>query len=239
MGSTPKYLTVADDLQQAMASGELRPGDRLRSEPELAVSHGVSRETIRRALEVLERDGRVQRVQGSGTYVAHPVSGHFSLTTFSDEMTRLGRVPSAELLEAARLAADVVVAKRLAIREGTGCFRVTRRLLADGDPVAGEVRILPVSLCPDLLEHDLAQPSLHWLFTQTLQIPMVRVDHTVEVGQVGHEWAGHLGISPEESAYLIDRLTYTTGPGGPVPAVWYRSVHHGAAYSIEFRKDTA
>jgi GntR family transcriptional regulator len=239
VASTPKYLNVADDLQQAMASGELRPGDRLLSEPELAAQHGVSRETVRRALEVLERDGRVQRVQGSGTYVAPPASGHFSLTTFAESMVRLGRTPSAELLEAIDLPASVTVAKRLAIREGTGCFRVRRRLIADGDPVAGEVRILPVSLCPKLLDHDLAQPSLHWLFTQTLQIPMVKVDHTVELGHVGPEWARTLDVPPEESAYLIDRLTYTTGPGGPVPAVWYRSVHRGAAYSIEFRKDTA
>ena len=237
MAALSKYQIVADDLNQAIAGGEIRPGDRLPSEPDLAVRHGVSRETVRRALDLLERDGRVRRVHGSGTFVAHPVSGHFSLTTFSESMHRIGRTPSAELLEAIQEPAGLQEAKRLAIREGTGCFSIKRRLLADGEPVAGELRILPVSLCPRLLDHDLTQPSLHWLFTQELGIPLVKVDHTVELDRIGTTWAGILDVDPSESAYRIDRLTYTTGPGGPVPAVWYRSVHRGAAYSIEFRKD--
>lgn len=237
MAALSKYQIVADDLQQAIAGGNIRPGDRLPSEPELAARHGVSRETVRRALDLLERDGRVRRVQGSGTFASHPATGHFSLSTFSDSMQRIGRIPSAELLEAIPRPADRSIARRLAIREGTGCFSIRRRLLADGEPVAGELRILPVSLCPRLLDEDLTQPSLHWLFTQQLQIPLVRVDHTVELGRVGTEWAHDLDVDPSESAYRIDRLTYTTGPGGPVPAIWYRSVHRGAAYSIEFRKD--
>ena len=232
-----KYQVVANDLQQAITAGHYRPGDRIDSEPDLATRHSVSRETVRRALDVLERDGLIRRVHGSGTFVNPPVTGHFSLTSFSEEMLKMGKEPSAELLDAARASADRLVADKLAIREGTGCFVVRRRLLADEEPVAAEIRVLPSALCPDLLDHDLSQPSLHYLFTQTFGIPMVRVDHTVELGEVGEEWAPALDVPATDTAYRIDRLTYTVGPGGPVPAVWYRSVHRGAAYAIEFRKD--
>ena len=236
---TPRYLVVADDLGQAIAAGELRPGVRIDSEPELATAYSVSRETVRRALDVLERGGLIRRVRGSGTYVTGPASRHFSLATFADDMRRLGRTPSARLLGASRQPADRREAHKLAIREGTECFRVRRLLLADDEPVAVETRVLPVALCPGLLDEDLEQPSLHWLFTAVFGIPLVKVDHTVEVGEIGVEAAAELGARPDDSAYRIDRLTYTTGPGGPVPAVWYRSIHRGDAYAIEFRKDAS
>ncbi len=239
MSRTPRYLRLADDLQQAIAAGELRPGDRIESEPDLAAAYAVSRETVRRALDVLDREGLIRRVRGSGTYVTGPTSRHFSLTTFADEMTRLGRTPSARLLEAIRVPADRRVAHRLAIREGTECFSIRRLLVADDEPVAVESRTLPVALCSGLLEEDLGQPSLHWLLTVKLGIPLVRVDHTVEIAELGPDAAAQLGADPTETAYHIDRLTYTTGPGGPVPAVWYRSIHRGSAYAIEFRKDTS
>jgi GntR family transcriptional regulator len=230
---------MADDLQQAIAAGELRPGERIDSEPELAVAYSVSRETVRRALDVLEREGLIRRVRGSGTYVTGPTSRHFSLATFADDMTRLGRTPSARLLEATRHPADRKEASKLAIREGTECFFIRRLLLADGEPVAVETRVLPVAFCPGLLDEDLEQPSLHWLLTVVFGIPLVKVDHTVEIGEVGVEAAPELEAEPADSAYRIDRLTYTTGPGGPVPAVWYRSIHRGDAYAIEFRKDAS
>lgn len=239
MARTPRYLRVADDLQQAIAAGELRPGNRIDSEPELAAAYSVSRETVRRALDVLDREGLIRRVRGSGTYVIGPTSRHFSLTTFADEMARLGRTSSAKLLEAIRVPADRRVGHRLAVREGTECFSIRRLLVADDEPVAVEWRVLPAALCPGLLDEDLSQPSLHWLLTVKLGIPLVRVDHTVEIAELGPEAATDLGADPDETAYHIDRLTYTSGPGGPVPAVWYRSIHRGSAYSIEFRKDAS
>lgn len=237
--TTPRYQVVAEDIQRAIAAGEHRPGDRIDSEPDLAAAYSVSRETVRRALDVLEREGLIRRVHGSGTYVSGPSSRHFSLTTFSDEMTRMGRIPSARVLGATRAPAGAEATGRLAVPDATECFEIRRLLLADDEPVAVESRTLPVTLCPDLLDQDLAQPSIHWLLTVTFGIPLIKVDHTVEIGEVGPEAAAELDTDASDSAYRIDRLTYTSGPDGPTPAVWYRSIHRGDAYAIGFRKDAS
>jgi GntR family transcriptional regulator len=63
------YVKVADDITAKIASGELAPGVRLRSERDLADDYQVSVDTIRRAAELLRERGLIETVQGSGTYV--------------------------------------------------------------------------------------------------------------------------------------------------------------------------
>ena len=68
----PRYLTLAEDLRQAISSGEFKPGDQLPSETQLCARHGVSRGTVVRAIEQLVTDGIVHRRQGAGSFVARP-----------------------------------------------------------------------------------------------------------------------------------------------------------------------
>lgn len=72
MDSTPKYRLVLQHLLQQIQGGELRAGQRLDSENELSAAFGYSRQTIRQALNGLERMGLIARVRGSGTYVTAP-----------------------------------------------------------------------------------------------------------------------------------------------------------------------
>jgi GntR family transcriptional regulator len=62
---------LAQELRDRIRSGELAPGDKLPSEPELAHDRGVARSSMRAAITVLEEEGLIRRRQGSGTYVTH------------------------------------------------------------------------------------------------------------------------------------------------------------------------
>jgi GntR family transcriptional regulator len=64
------YVQVADDIAGRIERGELRPGDRLPPERELATDYGVSYDTIRRAAQVLRERGLIRTVHGKGTFVA-------------------------------------------------------------------------------------------------------------------------------------------------------------------------
>ena len=64
------YMRVADDIAARIASGELAPGARLRSERDLAEHYGVSYGTIRRAMTVLREQGLIVTIHGRGTFVA-------------------------------------------------------------------------------------------------------------------------------------------------------------------------
>ncbi len=67
-----KYRVVADELRRRIARGELRPGDRLPSFAELHAEHQLGTNTINRVFLELEKEGLVERRQGSGVYVAQP-----------------------------------------------------------------------------------------------------------------------------------------------------------------------
>ena len=67
-----KYQEIADRLRDEIDTGELRPGDRLPSEPDLSEAYGVSRDSIRKAARQLAAEGRLMIVRGKGTFVSRP-----------------------------------------------------------------------------------------------------------------------------------------------------------------------
>jgi GntR family transcriptional regulator len=66
------YMRVAADIAARIASGELKPGARLRAERDLAEYYGVSYGTVRRAMEVLRERGLITTIHGRGTFVSGP-----------------------------------------------------------------------------------------------------------------------------------------------------------------------
>lgn len=69
--TNPRYMVVVEWVKNKLMKGVLNPGDRLMSEHELAEKFSLSRQTIRHAIAVLEKEGYVTRVQGSGTYISN------------------------------------------------------------------------------------------------------------------------------------------------------------------------
>jgi DNA-binding GntR family transcriptional regulator len=143
---TPQRASLVDDTETALrawlATGTHRPGDRLPPELELAAMLGVSRGTLRTALDRLEESGEITRRQGSGTYVGKAVrptafrEGLEVLRPYSELAERRGVTLSVRSLEVAeqRLGADVGAVFGLPAE--AGAITVTRTILADGEPVA-------------------------------------------------------------------------------------------------------
>lgn len=106
---TPIYRQIVDQVRQAVASGVLRPGDRLPSVRELAVELAVNPNTIAKAYQELERDGVIETPRGKGSYVAdreHTLSPEERMRQFSDGVDRL-------VADAYRLRIDLEEAVRL------------------------------------------------------------------------------------------------------------------------------
>ncbi len=84
-GRAPAYQTLAEDLRDEIASGRLRPGDRLPTEPELCLRSGLSRSTVREALRLLASENLIVTTRGvtGGSYVARP-----DAATLADTLTR-------------------------------------------------------------------------------------------------------------------------------------------------------
>src|SRR5215211_4641702 len=96
----PLYYQLAERIRTAIVDGMVQPGDLIGTEKELGDRYGVSRATVRQALDDLARSGLVVRITGRGTFVASP---HLTvdlpiLLSFTEEMRRRGIVPGSTVL---------------------------------------------------------------------------------------------------------------------------------------------
>ena len=149
--SRAKYVVVREHLLALIAQG-LKPGAPMPSERELCELFGVSRMTVRQAVDTLVVDGVLKRHQGKGTFVASPkVDLQLRLTSFTEEMRRRGMIPGAVFLIAATVPASPVVAEALELDDGAPVHHLRRLLTADSTPMAIEENWIPAALLPDLL----------------------------------------------------------------------------------------
>ena len=143
----PMYYQVAQQLEHAIESGELAPGTRLDGELALANQLGVSRPTLRRAIEYLVDRGYLVRRRAVGTQVVHPkVRRPVELSSLYDDLTASRKNPRTTVLSIDRVPATDAVAHALGLEEGTGVLAIERLRYADGQPLAIMRNWLPLGL---------------------------------------------------------------------------------------------
>ena len=234
-GPVPKYYQLAELLRQQITSGLLKSNEQLPTEDALSRQHQVSRGTVREAIRSLIAAGLIRREQGRGTFVnsPRPASTLFTLTSFNAEMRRQNRYPTTQVLTAEVIPASAAVAAQLALAEAAPVIHLVRLRLANNQPVIYETRFLAQELCPTLLNEDLINSSIHHLLVQKHQIPLVKMAHTVEIrplsGQNAHRLAAHEG----ETAFFVDRLTYTHQGARQIPAVWFQAIYREHSYNLQ------
>jgi GntR family transcriptional regulator len=239
-GMLPKYRQLLNILRAQIVSGQIAPGDRLPTEEELSALYGLSRGTVRRAVEQLEAERLIHTEHGIGSFVAtgHPraVPFHFNPET-----------PAAtyEVLAQRVLPANAELAERLKLPLGEPLIHVARRRRA-GPPTAGTTdgpsagptdgqitgyseRYLAQALCPALLEADLTTQSVHSLLVSLSTLPLLRAEFEVEAHVLASAEAALLRAEAGSPAIVVTRLTYTA-PNRP--AVWYRGLFR-ERYSID------
>ena len=157
----PLYFQIERDLASSIASVALAPGSQLPTEEELIRGYGVSRTTVRKAIQELERLELIEIRRGRGTFVrATKVAQEFSeLTGFVEDMIALGLQPSARVLGTAPTAADETVARQLRVPIGTEVMQIRRVRIADGVALSLDETYLPIDLGRKVVENDLEAPT--------------------------------------------------------------------------------
>ena len=162
-GPQPLHAQLRDALAD-LAVTELGPDAAIPSERELMTTYGVSRATVRKAIDALVADGLLTRIHGRGTFVAKPrLESRLHLASFSQDMRRRGLTPSTRLLGIELDDPPADVAQALRLGAGQRAWRVDRVRLADGQPIAIENGWYPEGPLPDLDRQDLGG-SLYELF---------------------------------------------------------------------------
>jgi GntR family transcriptional regulator len=143
----PMYYQVAQQLEHAIESGELPPGSRLDGELALAQQLGVSRPTLRRAIEYLVERGYLVRRRAVGTQVVHPkVRRPVELTSLYDDLTASRKDPRTKVLSIDKVPPTDAVAHALGLEDGEDVLALERLRYADGQPLAVMRNWLPVGV---------------------------------------------------------------------------------------------
>jgi DNA-binding GntR family transcriptional regulator len=147
LSPVPLYFQVAQQLEQVIQSGELAPGTRLNNELVLADQLGVSRPTLRRAMEYLVDRGYLVRKRGLGTQVVHPkLRRPVGLTSLYDDLALSGKDPRTSVRSLKTVPAADAVAHTLGIDEGSPVVAFERLRYADDEPLALMHNWIPVGL---------------------------------------------------------------------------------------------
>src|SRR5213078_1334736 len=160
----PLYFQVAQHLEHMIESGELPMGTRLENEADLAGKLGLSRPTMRRAIEYLVDRGLLVRKRGIGTQVVHTkVTREVELTSLYDDLAKTGRDPSTAVVSFRTEPASDAVAATLGIAAGTPVYVFERLRYADAEPLALMRNHVPEHLL-QLTAADLEAQGLYNLF---------------------------------------------------------------------------
>ena len=217
IGPVPLHHQVYLDLRSALDSGEHKVGERLPPERELATLYGCSLITVRRALDELSREGRLERRQGRGTFVLAPRLdvGVADSLSFTEEMQRRGLDAETRLIAARPEAASETVAAALQLEPGSPTLYVERLRLAGGEPLLLEMVHLPAERFPGLLAADLEHGSLYAVLTQRYGTSVARARETLEPVLLPAREAKLLGIRARALGLLVEGTAFTP-EGTPV-----------------------
>src|SRR6266481_2889692 len=134
----PAYQRIQASILKRIDAGQLRPGDAVASERELARIHQVSLMTARHALASLEREGVVERRRGIGTFVATPKIHFNKLTSYTEQMASRGLSARSKILTASVVHGEHEIAARLALPSASALIKVERVRHAADEPFALE-----------------------------------------------------------------------------------------------------
>lgn len=206
----PKYTLIGNTLRERILAGLYRPEARLPSESALRAEFGVSRVTIRLALDLLRRAGLVESRQGKGYFVL-PVRALLDLGKlqgFGEMMAAVGVEAHSVVVDTSEGLPAPEVQRALQLERSAPVLTIRRVRLVGAVPWSYDVSHFPLDIGRELAQLDLAHSDVFVLIESVLGIALGFADLTLDVGAADDEAAAHIGVRPGEPLLRIARLTY-------------------------------
>jgi GntR family transcriptional regulator len=205
-------------------------GGALPSERQLSVDLGVSRLTVRAALDELVREGFLVRRRGSGTFVREPkIAQELTMTSFSEEMRRRGMTPGSRTLSLETTTAGAYLGRCLHVSPSERVVVAKRLRLADGESMAIETLHVPESLVPGLEPKDLDRGSFYELLDERYGVTIVGGMQTIEPTVTNEEESEALDVPLHSPAFLFERTTRSENDD---IVEFVRSIYRGDRYRL-------
>lgn len=223
---SPLYLQLQQLIRDAIGSEILTQGEAIPAERDLATEYGISRITVRKAIEGLVEDGLLTRRRGAGTFVAGRVEKSFSkLSSFSEDMAARGKLASSSWISRAAGTVSPEESMALGLSPGAPVFRFQRIRCADDQPMALEFSTIAGYCLPSIAA---VGESLYAALEKAGSRP-VRALQRLRAVPFGPEHARMLGVDAGQPGLLIERRGFLKDGRA---AEFTRSYYRGDAYDF-------
>jgi GntR family transcriptional regulator len=223
----PAYKRIQTAIRKRIQAGQLRPGDAIRSERELARIHHVSLMTARHALAGLEQEGMVERRQGAGTFVAPPKIHFNKLMSFTEQMASRGLTSCSRMLSYTVVDGESDIAARLALPSGSPLLKIERLRLGADEPLAVETVFLSAAQFPLLTRLRLERSSLFSALEQEYGVSLAYADEEIDAIGADVRTAALLSVARGAPLLRMRQIIFSS-MGAPTLYVlgMYRSDRH-------------
>lgn len=204
----PLYRQVILDLEKQIKN--MKPNTKLPSERQLLVKYGVSRNTVRLALQDLKERGLIYRLHGKGTFVSSTflnqpnIGGMYS---FSEELKRTGQKASTENQSLVLITPDKNIAAQLNLKPTEKAYKLVRLRLANNEPRIFSTSYLPEKIFPELVIDDLKSKPLYTVMKEKYNQISVMAFEDVEAVCLNSEESKNLAEKVGSPSLKIFRKT--------------------------------
>jgi GntR family transcriptional regulator len=230
----PKYIQISTWLTEMIQKGRYAVRDRLPSESKLSEFFRVNRNTVRQAIGDLVVKGVVEKRNGVGSFVTHRPFQSVTYTlqhisSFTDDMIRLGITPQTRLIHQRAIEAPLEVAEKLMLGKG-GTVILTERLRSGNHvPLVIERSYLPYQEFKEILKMRLTG-SLYRLLTKRFHVTLRRSIQTFRAISLSREDAKLLGVVPRSPGIFLESVIYDSKN---IPVEVLHAYHRGDKYVFE------
>lgn len=227
----PIYYQLKEIIKSKIQNGEYSEGQMIPSERELCVQYDISRMTVRQAINELQAEGYLYKVHGKGSFVrSNKIEQNLaSLTSFSEDMRKMGRVPSSKILSVESVKANAETAQKLGLHIGEDVLLLSRLRFADQQPICIEKTYLNANMLEYSYAFQSSDFSLYEHLRKRLHIKLTHAHQTIETILLSGEEASLLAVMENSLGLLMKRITYNEKD----EAVEYvRSIYRGDTYKF-------
>jgi GntR family transcriptional regulator len=223
----PAYQRIQGTLRKRIDAGDLRIGDAVPSERDLAKIHQVSLMTARHALASLEREGVVERRRGIGTFVSTPKIHFNKLMSYTEQMASRSMTAGSKVLFAKIIDDEQEANARLSLSPKTGVIKLERLRHAAGEPFALETCYLSAAQFSGLLSAPLHRESLFGILERDYKVEIGYADEEVDATAADPRTADLLDVSRREPLLRIRQVIFSTNGKAVLYVLgFYRSDRH-------------
>lgn len=229
----PRYREIEEDLLDKIKSGVYEEGAIIPKEIELTLLYGVSRPTVRQAVQNLVNLGYLQRIKRLGTIVKrHKVDQEFTqiIESFDSEQKRKGLEPKTIVISFQQDIANEEVAKKLQLTLRDEVYKLIRLRYTQGQPVVLVTTYIPKRLLPNLDQYDFTSESLYQVLKKE-NYPVLRIKRILDVLIADETTADLLGVDIGDPLFYFHSIGFSDNQ---IPVEYSISKYRGDTNSFVF-----